>query len=1039
MNARWLRALLAALVLGALVIGIPVLLAAVAGWPLPRQVPDWDRALRMLRQNDIPAETVINTIAVIAWLAWAQLAWSVVWEFLVNLPAARQGRAGRSAPLVPRAMSHGIARLVATIVAAGVITSGATANAASLAALTATAHEMPLHRATVVAHQPFEPGPADPPTNDQPSHTAAAPTWEIRRGDTLWDIAEVTLGDGLRVAEILELNPQISSPRRLLPGQVITLPPDAVVPTEREAATAHVEPAASIDSEIAQQVVPAAVVTVSHGDSLWAIASRHLDDHGRNGDSEVARYVTDIVRANPGAIDNPDLIHPGQVLQLPAVDANQNTPLATVVPAAAAEPEPVDAPTAEPEPESAAAEQQTASALPPQPDEDPFGTPAPEDANAEEIEVARSVVSTEGPSPERSTTSEPTPAENEVEPAESADDPFEGSRHTVWWSLPGSLLLGAGVAAVIRRRRTQRLADVLPGEQLPAPSDTTAAVERAVTARWDERRAATLARILDTLTPASLIGGELPEVRAVELTDEVVEVLLRRPDPVPPPGWTTINGGASWVHRLDEPLAPETQRRLAPTLITLGHRTDGGAVLLDLGSAGSLSVSGSPDIVRGVARAVAYELATYPLGTPADVSLIGLDLPGADHFDRTWTNATLRSAATRLADPDVDDAAVLDDALHVYVIDLAAVDETEQDLVDIVLEASGRRDSVAVILLGEHPDTTEHLHVVDADRAIWSGAHLTPVLVTEDAADEIEDVMDDLDSEVTEPIEAPAELVDSVLYDGVVAESARITINGHSPLTNGSRVTVSDEQGYVVPDHDVLIRVLGEVSVTGRPITAPTDVEMVALLACLRLLDRNLNIDMIDAMLGRENAIKTLQSRMSRIRAKLGVGSDDHDLLPAAATGRGIAGRYRLSPRVLTDVDLIEHRYHAARNAEPAAALTMLSDGLELFGGPPFRGPRAGYGWASTEGVVSRIVNLVNAYASELMRLAFEVGDIPLVLDTVSAAARVIEDPVAQHPMRLVEARIAEECCDPLLRESVGEARTRLAAHTNEATEPHRV
>ena len=75
---------------------------------------------------------------------------------------------------------------------------------------------------------------------------------------------------------------------------------------------------------------------------------------------------------------------------------------------------------------------------------------------------------------------------------------------------------------------------------------------------------------------------------------------------------------------------------------------------------------------------------------------------------------------------------------------------------------------------------------------------------------------------------------------------------------------------------------------------------------------------------------------------------------------------------------------------------------------------------------------MITAYATMLMELAFDVDDLALVLQTAGAAGRVIDDPVAQCPMRELERHIAEASGDPDLAASVLEARRRLHAHTEE-------
>ena len=136
-----------------------------------------------------------------------------------------------------------------------------------------------------------------------------------------------------------------------------------------------------------------------------------------------------------------------------------------------------------------------------------------------------------------------------------------------------------------------------------------------------------------------------PPVRAVEFDDDRVEVLFADPAPFPPTGWTSSNGGHSWLHRItaNEP-APSVRQLVTPALVTLGRRAGGGEVLLDIETAGSTSLIGARPACLGMARSIALELATYPLGVPMDVCLIGLDVDGVEHCDRTWTNTTMARA-----------------------------------------------------------------------------------------------------------------------------------------------------------------------------------------------------------------------------------------------------------------------------------------------------------------------------------------------------------------------------------------------------------
>jgi nucleoid-associated protein YgaU len=56
---------------------------------------------------------------------------------------------------------------------------------------------------------------------------AAEPVFHtVAKGDTLWAIAQKTLGDGNRYTEIFEANkPMLTHPDKIYPGQVLRIPP----------------------------------------------------------------------------------------------------------------------------------------------------------------------------------------------------------------------------------------------------------------------------------------------------------------------------------------------------------------------------------------------------------------------------------------------------------------------------------------------------------------------------------------------------------------------------------------------------------------------------------------------------------------------------------------------------------------------------------------------------------------------------------------------------------------------------------------------
>src|SRR3546814_14942893 len=87
----------AAVLLLALVIGVPFLLVTAIGWPLWESVPDLSRAGDLLDRG-LPDRAFLNVVACLAWFVWAQLTLSVVVEIIAPI----RGRATRQAPGVDR-------------------------------------------------------------------------------------------------------------------------------------------------------------------------------------------------------------------------------------------------------------------------------------------------------------------------------------------------------------------------------------------------------------------------------------------------------------------------------------------------------------------------------------------------------------------------------------------------------------------------------------------------------------------------------------------------------------------------------------------------------------------------------------------------------------------------------------------------------------------------------------------------------------------------------------------------------------------------
>src|SRR5262245_26374131 len=183
-----------------LAVGVPLVLAAAAGSPLPDHRPRVDAVTRAVADGYVTDTVLVKVLAAVCWLVWFELV------ALVAVEATAYARGRRAAP-VPLAgpLQPAAARLVAGVAGLG----------AGRLGLVAAAGGGPILRLPVAVPVDLPPPPAaaagDAAGLDEgPAAVAivaeAPAVYEVGRRDTLWDIAERHLGDPFRWREIYELN-----------------------------------------------------------------------------------------------------------------------------------------------------------------------------------------------------------------------------------------------------------------------------------------------------------------------------------------------------------------------------------------------------------------------------------------------------------------------------------------------------------------------------------------------------------------------------------------------------------------------------------------------------------------------------------------------------------------------------------------------------------------------------------------------------------------------------------------------------------------
>lgn len=331
-----LHGLAATLVVLLLVIGMPLMLIAIGARPWDIELSE----LKVLLSRPDDGTLALTVIAVAAWTAWIVVAVSVVVEAVALIR-------GVPAPSLPgfRLPQHGASQLVA--VAALLFIASPTVPLA--------VSPTPVHAAVAapVPHAPLlesaDTAPVLAVSAPAPTGVPAAPVptfidYTVKRGDSLWRIAERILGEGGRYTEIVELNREVlhGRPDFIVAGTVLKIPQEA-------------------DSSSTNR--PVEEYEVQPGDTLSEIAETQLGDPLRYPDLfELSR---DTIQHNGAHLTDPDLIQPGWTITIPntthrggkpgapqdqvpdVVVLPQLQPIPEVDPTRAAVPEPEPTPAAE--------------------------------------------------------------------------------------------------------------------------------------------------------------------------------------------------------------------------------------------------------------------------------------------------------------------------------------------------------------------------------------------------------------------------------------------------------------------------------------------------------------------------------------------------------------------------------------------------------------------------------------------------------------------------------------------------------------------
>ena len=244
---RLLRGLVAAAVLAALLAGLPWALWHHLGWPLPDQVPTWDRVHTVLL-GPMNATLLLNLLGCLCWITWA--------AFTLDLArcAATAARGARWPDLSTAGPVHTLAGVLVGAIMLSILGNRSppapanppptTPSTAAAVVATAPARQHTTNITAAAYHLLITTQAGAVAAGNAPLPPASvvvrAPDPRTGVHDSLWRIAQRTLGNGARWPEIFAVNqgkPQpgggtLTNPNLIFPGEELTLPKQATPPPD---------------------------------------------------------------------------------------------------------------------------------------------------------------------------------------------------------------------------------------------------------------------------------------------------------------------------------------------------------------------------------------------------------------------------------------------------------------------------------------------------------------------------------------------------------------------------------------------------------------------------------------------------------------------------------------------------------------------------------------------------------------------------------------------------------------------------------------
>ncbi|MFJ9551064.1 LysM peptidoglycan-binding domain-containing protein [Streptomyces erythrochromogenes] len=956
------RGLLSLLLLAGLLAGLPILL----WWATSIVGPPGIAALGSLFSTDDSGQVFLLALAIAGWIGWALFACAV----LLEIPAQLRGRA---APQIRGLVGQ---RAAATLIGAVLLALPTTTALAAPA--TAAAAQVSMSASAVS-------GGSIGVVATAPSDESAPGTYtvrDIKPAESLWSIAEHTLGDGQRWEEIAQLNEGramaegtiFRAEQPIQPGWVLALPAAAK--------------ASGIRAPETTTTADGSEYTVREGENLSGIAGAQLGDAGRYPE------IFELNRGEPlpngaGSFSDPDLIYPGQRLTLPKSGGAVSPAPATATPGA----------------EKAMGEevQPPAAATPPSPPAAPRGkVPATATPSA-----AGPASTAPAPTPSSAVTSAPAEATNRSAGINWALVAGVGTL------LAASLAGALGVQRVLQQRQ-RRAGQTIAQDAEPTPTEQTMA------AAAEPAGVELLDTVLRTLAHHATAGGHpLPGLRGARLADaDGVTLLLDEPAQAFAP-FTAGGDTRTWILDPHAELLSAADAAHVPApypgLVTLGADEEG-LLLADLTTCRVLLLDGTADEVLEVARALALELGTCRWTDYSEILTTGLGtrLAGLLPQGRIRTMPHLPAVAADLGELLLEAHQNGEQVLPWLLI--GAGDHADTDVIQLADALSTARDLQTAVVLPATDSTrgafphAEILHTTRAQQALLAPLD-TPVTLQRVTDEQYREYLHALQISTAEPVPAtgPWEFGEDhskaaaagtpltirvtsadaaqdpgnpfpALLGGAAANPAAAPTQkppqGASPHQAGDTASEEPDNSNTSPalpqqttgpgagptaQSGVRIEMLGPLRITGGTGAAGAHTLRTTALAALIHLRPGRTTEYLCRAMDPVNpwSTRTLHSRLSELRNEIGLTDDGSPLLPRPKNGAG----YVFHPTVVSDWQQFQHLASCGLAAGPEQGIADLEHAMALVRGRPFDGRTLPWADPVIQEMLSRITDTAHTLA----------------------------------------------------------------------------